>query len=148
MPEPLYLLDTNVLLALIRGSELGRRIDARYKLTKTPFRPLACIVSHGEIRALAEANGWSERKRQALSEMLANVTTVDISDEQVIDAYVDVYMAYRRHPKGDQTNAGENDFWIAAAARATKATLLTTDKHFKVVIPRLVSGDVIDPKGK
>ena len=44
MSEPLYLLDTNVLLFLARGGALGQHIDARFGLRAARQRPLVCVV--------------------------------------------------------------------------------------------------------
>ena len=125
-----FLLDTNVLLALIRGKALGRYIDVTHHLRSRLNRHLVCVVSHGEIWTLADQNGWGNDKRDALRVMLDNLVTVDISSQAVIDAYVDVVRAARSNPSGSQANRGENDFWIAAATRASEAVLLTTDLDF------------------
>lgn len=146
MPSRLFLLDTNVMLALIRGRELGSRIDARFELRASPAKPLACIVSHGELWALAEVNRWDDTKREQVRVMFENVVTVGISDSSVIDAYVEVYSALRRLPSGSRTNSGENDMWIAAASRAAGATLLTTDKHFDPLHPTVISREYVDPR--
>ena len=67
--------------------------------------------------------------------MLDALVTIDISDALVVQSYAVVYEAFKRHPKGSRTNVGENDMWIAAATRATQATLLTLDAHFDA-LPR------------
>ena len=56
MSQTLHLLDTSVLLALIRGKELGRSIDERFLLSAAPLRSLVCIVSHAELGVLARRN--------------------------------------------------------------------------------------------
>jgi len=71
----LYLFDTTVLLALIRGRELGRYINHTFTLSDVINKPLISVVSHGEIWVMAERNGWGEKKRQALSEMLGDLVT-------------------------------------------------------------------------
>lgn len=143
----LHLLDTNVLLALIRGKALGRYIDASFNLRTQPQRPLVCIVSHGEIWALARQNRWGAAKRAALENMLNNLVPVDINHPAVIDAYVEIDDASRRQPKG-AVNMGKNDMWIAAVARVTGATLLTTDGDFDHLIPGVIQGVKIDPASK
>jgi len=40
---------------------------------------------------------------------------------------------------------GKNDLWIAATARTTGATLLTTDKDFDHFDPALLPQEWIDP---
>jgi len=51
---PLYLLDTNILLAYVRRGDLFRRVEASYSLTTAVPAPAISIVSEGEIRALAD----------------------------------------------------------------------------------------------
>ena len=57
MSEPPYLLDTSVVLHLVRGNDLGQYIEDRHGLSKSLTRPLICIVTHGEARVLACRNG-------------------------------------------------------------------------------------------
>jgi len=145
MSEPLYLLDTNVLLFLARGGALGQHIDARFGLRAARQRPLVCVVSHGEVWVLARRNGWGVEKQAALRNLLDNVVTVDINHPRVIDAYVELDLVSQAHPDGAR-NMGKNDLWIGAAARAAGATLLTTDGDFDHLIPDHIDGVVIDPK--
>ncbi len=44
-PSGLVLLDTNIVLFLVRGSDFGRRIDAEYNLLQRPDRPLISVVN-------------------------------------------------------------------------------------------------------
>ena len=53
MSDQLYLLDTTILLLLVRGGNLGQTVDQRFELSTSKFRPFVSIVTHGEIRALA-----------------------------------------------------------------------------------------------
>jgi tRNA(fMet)-specific endonuclease VapC len=145
MSEPLYLLDTNVLLFLTRGSALGKHIDARFGLRAARQRPLVCVVSHGEVWVLARRNGWGDEKQAALRNLLENVVNVDINHPRVIDAYVELDLVSQSNPAGAR-NMGKNDLWIAAAAKASGATLLTTDNDFDHLIPDHLAGVVIDPK--
>lgn len=43
----LYLLDTNVVLALVRGKELGAFIDSTYGLSTAKRRPAVSVVNPG-----------------------------------------------------------------------------------------------------
>jgi tRNA(fMet)-specific endonuclease VapC len=140
--ERLYLLDTNILLALVRGDALGERIQARYKLRMLRQRPLVAIVSHGEIWVLAKRNGWGDVKRRVLREALANLVTVDINHTAVIDTYVELDIVSQQHPDGAR-NMGKNDLWIAACARAAGAMLLTTDDDFEHLVPNHLDAIVI-----
>jgi tRNA(fMet)-specific endonuclease VapC len=144
MPPPVYLLDTNILLHLIRGKSTGLYIDATYQLQKQVYTPLVCIVSHGEIWSLARENNWGVPKRRALEVMLNNLVTVDINSDQVIEAYVDVDDA-SRHAPGGAIVMGKNDLWIAAVAKVTKATFLTCDTDFDHLHPGQITRIYIDP---
>jgi predicted nucleic acid-binding protein len=75
MASPLYLLDTNILVALIRAGPLGQFIDATYKLHGQPYKPLICVVTKGEVRSLARQFGWGATKRQALADLVAGFTS-------------------------------------------------------------------------
>lgn len=145
MSERLYLLDTGVLLTLVRGQALGRSIDQRFGLRAAKQRPLVCIVTHGELRVLARRNNWGRQKRAALQTTLDNLVTVDISHPAVIEAYVELDLLSQAHPAGAR-NMGKNDLWIAAAAKTTGAMLLTLDQDFAHLIPTHVAGVIIDPQ--
>lgn len=142
MSDPLYLLDTGVLLALVRGNTLGAQLDERFGLRATRQRPLICVVTHGEIRVLAHRNNWGGARQAAPTHALKEFVTVDINHSAVIDAYVDVEMASTARPEGAR-NMGKNDVWIAAAAKAAGATLLTLDSDFAHLIPNVLTGTVI-----
>jgi tRNA(fMet)-specific endonuclease VapC len=129
-----YLLDTSVLLHLIRGGELGRYIRSTFKLDDAAYRPLVSIVTHGEIWALASRNRWGADKRAALRLMLDNLVTIDLNDDAILAAYVETDAAARAAPGGAR-NLGDNDLWIAATARAADAVLLTTDRDFIFLHP-------------
>ena len=66
MTPPLYLLDTSVLVHLIRGSELGRHIRDKFGLGHPATRAILSIVTHGEVRAIAARNGWGDKRLEAL----------------------------------------------------------------------------------
>jgi predicted nucleic acid-binding protein len=142
MAAPLYLLDTCVLLALIRGKALGRRIEASFHLREQRYRPLICVVSHGEIWVTAKSNDWGAPKLDALKKMLDNLVTVDIT-AAVIRSYVDIDLFSRALKPA--VNMQKNDLWIAAAARASDAILLTTDRDFDHLPLALVKHEFIDP---
>ena len=139
-----YLLDTNVLLVLVRGGMEGATLDERFGLSTASVRPLICIVTQGEIRSLARRNGWGERRLSALEHALSDVVTVELGHPGVIDAYVELDLASQSHPDGAR-NMGKNDLWIAAAAKAAGATLLTTDKDFEHLLGAVLDGVYIDP---
>ncbi len=139
MAGELYLLDTNILVVLNKGKALGTHIAATYGLTSKLNNACVCIVTHGELWALARVNDFGTAERESIETMLDALVTVDISDELVIESYAVIYEAFRRHPKGSRANVGENDMWIAAATRATQATLLTLDTHFDALPPDVIN---------
>lgn len=120
-----YLLDTNILLAYIRKGKVGQYVEDTFHLMSSRYRPLVCVVSVGEIYALAKKLRWGKLKLQVMDSLIKETVAVDISDDKVLSAYTELYDFARTH----QT-IQHNDLWIAAATKATGATLLTTDKHF------------------
>jgi hypothetical protein len=52
-----YVLDTSAVLNLIRGRELGKSIDRAFGLSAAFYRHTISIVSHGELRVLAQPMG-------------------------------------------------------------------------------------------
>lgn len=134
---PTYLLDTGVILLLARGGESARRLDAEFGLRGSPFRPLVCSVSIGELWALAEMKDYGIEKRRVMQQAIENAVIVDINDPLVVAGYVEVYKALRGHPGGSRI-IGQNDMWIAAATRAADATLLTLDHDFDPLHPRTI----------
>ncbi|MFT5127607.1 MAG: tRNA(fMet)-specific endonuclease VapC [Rhodothermales bacterium] len=123
-PAP-YILDTDILLLLLRGQGLGTAIDLKYQLTEQPFKPLVSVISVGESLAFAARIGWSRRKIAALRRLLANFVWVDANRLDVLHAYAEVANSWQCKDPVPQ-----NDMWIAATASATGATLLTTEPRF------------------
>lgn len=141
-PNQLFLLDTSVIIHLVRGTEVSRRILRLYDLVHCQPRPLVSVVSLAEVRVMAEVNQWGEAKRQIMGRTLQSLVVVDINHPLVIDAYVRIDLHARQHPKGAR-HMGKNDLWIAACAAAADAFLLSTDDDFGHLIPEQVRGDVI-----
>ena len=98
MPTPIFLLDTNVALALLRGKELGQYLLYVFSLDDQINRPLISIVSHGELLVLADRNKWGHQKREAMNKMLDSLVTVDLNDAAVLDAYAAVQRDSRKAP--------------------------------------------------
>ena len=144
MSDRLFLLDTNIVLALVRGGPLAEYVDETFELRAAKERPLISLVTHGEIRVLAHRNKWGKKKMAALDNALNNLVTVDINHPAVLDAYVEIDLYSQKHPKGAR-NMGKNDLWIAACAKAAGATLLTTDQDFDHLSPELLEVERVDP---
>jgi len=130
MSYPLYLLDTSVLLVLVRGNTLGQKINEKFQLTQMKNRALISIVTHGEIWVLARRGKWGEKKSATLQNALDNLVTVDLSHPEIIDAYVEIELLSQSETGGAR-NMGKNDLWIAACATASGAELITLDRDFE-----------------
>jgi len=124
-----YVLDTNILLYLIRGSAAGISIDQAYGLRSNLQRHIVSIASQAELHVLADRNNWNAAKREALRLMFENVVIVPIDSQGLIDAYVRIAAADSDWPEGPR-NMGKNDIWIAATSLYSGVPLLTTDKDF------------------
>jgi tRNA(fMet)-specific endonuclease VapC len=139
-----YVLDTSVLLNLIRGQELGKSIDRAFGLRTALYRHTVSIVSHGELRVLARRNQWGDQKRDALTLALDGLITVNLDSGAMVDAYVRVEESCRNAPGGEK-KMGQNDMWIAATALHTGLPLITTDKDFNHLDGRLIQVHWVDP---
>jgi len=136
-----YLLDTSIVVHVIRNNALGRHIDAQYELSRYPHRSAVSVVTVGEMYALANAFGWGSKKRLELDAILNEIVWVDIHHRDVLRAYGAIDVATRRVGRP----MGENDTWIAATAHASGLTLLTTDKDFDYAYPEFLTRVWIDP---
>jgi len=132
----LIVLDTMVLVDLVRNNERGRQTDARFQLTERAERPLFSTVTEGEIYGLARSPKWrwGERKLSILHGLLDQLVRVDAGRPDIVDAYAELYA----ESKATRNSTGENDLWIAATAKATDAVLLTRDRHFDWMKPPLL----------
>ncbi len=140
-----YVLDTSALLNLIRGRELGEQIDKAFGLRQALYRHTISIVTHGELKAMAQRRSWGDEKQRVLTSALDELVTVDISNNSVIDAYVMVENACRTTVGGER-RMGQNDMWIAATAVVAGLPLITTDDDFNHLNRRLITVHWIDPK--
>ena len=136
-----YLLDTNILVGLIRGNAIGQEIDARFGLRSNLVRCLISVVTAGEMLSLARQFGWGKSKTDALEALLQEVAWIDINDSAILEAYGDI-----DHSSDKQGRPmGKNDVWIAATAKVTSTTLLTTDKDFDHLEGTFLNRIWIDP---
>lgn len=121
-----YLLDTNVLVALIRANVLGETIDRQFGLRAALNRSMICVVTAGEMLSLARQFGWRQKKIEELQALLDEVVWIDINHPDILDAYGEIDYASRTQGQ----KMGKNDVWIAATAKVSRTTLLTTDRDF------------------
>jgi predicted nucleic acid-binding protein len=141
-----FLLDTSILLALVRDKNLGKQISSRFNLESAVHRPLISIVTVGEIWALADQFGFGENKRAFLKKVLATLVILDINHESVLDGYVEVDRACRNAIGGARV-LSKNDLWIAATTKAAGAVLVTTDKDFLCLHPEPCPVHYVDSAG-
>ena len=133
-----YLLDTNVLVHIIREDSLGIRIRSDYAPLMIDPRPLICVVTEGELRSLAYRWNWSTRKREQMRFLL------DYFDRAPLDTPVaKAYAVLDAHSEATGHPTGKNDVWIAATAHVTGRRLLTTDRDFDHLDPRFLHRDCI-----
>ncbi|MCI0701045.1 MAG: PIN domain-containing protein [Planctomycetia bacterium] len=66
-----YLLDTNILIALARNSDLGKYIDRTYQLTSGQYAFYLPVVVLGEAQAFAAKRSWGSAKQTALTNLLS-----------------------------------------------------------------------------
>ena len=124
-PERLVLLDTNVLLLIARGKAAGRSNVERFGLHERPEKPLASVISLGELWRIAERRTWGGAQRDKLEAIGGELVVIGL-EPSVVRGYGRLGAAL------DATGRPipQNDLWIAATAAAKRATLLTTDRHF------------------
>lgn len=137
----LYLLDTNVLVHLVREDAVSRRLLHRYELFHRQPRPLLCEVNHGELRSLALQFDWGLRRVTSALELLDYFVTVPISTTRVYQTYSEI----DRYCIAQGRALGDNDVWIAAATEVSAARLLTTDRDFDPLHHVFFHREWIDP---
>jgi tRNA(fMet)-specific endonuclease VapC len=144
MDDPLTseLLDTPILLHLVRRDALAEWALDYYGFLRNARQPLVSIVSIGEIRAIALRLAWGHQRRLRLDDILARAIAVPLDFPGVIEAYARIDAHCRRMG----TPVSENDTWIAATAHATGARVLTTDRDFDHLDPTFLTRDWIDPE--
>ncbi|HEY6138112.1 MAG TPA: type II toxin-antitoxin system VapC family toxin [Thermoanaerobaculia bacterium] len=136
----LLLLDTNVVLHVVRGNEIGHRVDALFHIRHRADRPLISVVSIGECLALARQWNWGSEKRATLEQLLRELVVVDIQAREILERYAELHSWSRQHGR----TLGDNDLWIAATAAAVNAHLITTDADFDSLHPQHVRRTYIE----
>ncbi len=136
-----FVIDTNIILHYMRGSQLYQQIELENQLTSSDTIILVSVVSVAELEGFLQRNNYSEAKLQKLERMLAKVSIINISsaDQQLIEAFATLQNYSKNlHPTlklGRSVGIGQNDLWIAATAWVAKAQLITTDSDFDPLHP-------------
>ena len=139
-PTSRFALDTGVLVAYVRRGALGDWIEDTYHLRSRSQLSLICVVTEGEIRSLALQRNWGAARQREIQRLIDRFISVPLDFPGVIESYagLDHFSRQMGRPMG------KNDLWIAATARATGATLLTTDRDFDHLYPSWITRDWID----
>ncbi len=141
-PSRLLLLDTNIVIHLVRGGLLGQTIDRRFQLRARPERPLVSVVTLGEALAFARQHGWGAARIERLRELLRELVSVNLNSQAVLERYAEISDFLKRNGR----TVSDNDVWIAACASAAEATLLTTDRDFDPLAGQYLDRVWIDPR--
>jgi predicted nucleic acid-binding protein len=141
MPSP-FLLDTNILVHLIRRDVLGANINLLYAPLLTDPRPAISTVTGGELRSLAYQWNWGEERKEQMRFLLGYFDRVPVDALEIQEAYA-VLDAYS---ESMGRTMGKNDVWIAASAHVTGRSLLTTDRDFDHLHPLFLHRDYIAPE--
>ncbi|HRF60887.1 MAG TPA: PIN domain-containing protein [Fimbriimonadaceae bacterium] len=126
-----FVLDTNIVLHYSRkNSPVAAQVEADYGIRAARFRPMICAVTLGEMRAFAQ--GWPADRVESLEAILDELLVIDIHRDDVLSEYARLHKfsadGKELAEKGARgRNISHNDLWIAAAANAVDATVLTTD---------------------
>jgi tRNA(fMet)-specific endonuclease VapC len=137
-----YLLDTNILVSLIRNNTLGQWIQRQYHLRDVMTKCMISVVTVGEMEKLARQFGWGNNKLSAMRGLLDQLIWIDINDPAVFSAYAEIEC----FSDARGIRMGQNDAWIAATAKASGATLMTTDCDFDHLDPTHLTRIWIDPQ--
>lgn len=74
---------------------------------------------------------WGQNRLARLQQLLSQVVWIDINRAPILDAYGELDDLSNRRGRA----MGKNDVWIAAVAKVSQMTLLTTDADFDHLHP-------------
>ncbi len=111
-----FLLDTNILVAAIKGNPAV--VEALRSLAPSDLLPSSVVL--GELETGVINRAWPERNRLQLLALVEHLELVPV-DRAVALAYAQIRSTLERQG----TPIGANDFWIAAQAQALNAVLVT-----------------------
>lgn len=127
-------LDTNILVHLLRGDQTGQDIERVYKVGQRTPRAIISVVTKGELKALAYKFGWNSDKHERLDAMLAALPATDISHGSIYEAYANIDVT----SMALGVKMGKNDLWIAGTTLVVSGVLLTTDADFDHLSPSVL----------
>lgn len=135
----LLILDTSIVIHLIRNNDIAKRVDAQFQIRQRTDRPLISVVTIGECLSIVRQFGWGSAKSQALKSLLREFVVVSVDSRPVLERYGEFHAWTRSIGR----TLGHNDLWIAATAAATGAHLITTDTDFDPLYPDHIRRTVI-----
>ncbi len=138
-----YLLDTNILVFIIKGHSAIAGLESEIASDLNNLRIIS-IVSKGEIESLAIQFKWGEKRLQQLENLLNQFLIVPIDSNQIVKAYSEIDAFSQGKPPalqlpGSSRNMGKNDLWIAATAAVTNSILVTADGDFDHLDKKIIS---------
>jgi tRNA(fMet)-specific endonuclease VapC len=122
-----FILDTNIILAYIRQNSQYFEADKKLNLSADDVQLIVSVVTIGEINVLATRNNWGAAKLELLNRFFQEtliVVDISVGAPELIAAYVEIDCFSKNK------SMGKNNLWIAATAKVTNATLVTTDGDF------------------
>ena len=131
-----YILDTNVVLHIVRNSSLWHKVKSEYRLDLPENKMFISIVTYAEIKSLAKQLSWGKSKMGKLETVLGNFPTLYINND-VVESYIEIDVFSQGKDKMNplpssisSRNMGKNDLWIAATTKYIQAELITMDNDF------------------
>jgi predicted nucleic acid-binding protein len=141
-PSPGYLLDTNILVHLIRWKTVGQTIDAAFGLLGSLNQSAISVVTVGEMHSLVRKWRWGASKIDQLEKLLDELVWIDINRPDILKTYGELDHLTNRAG----CPMGKNDVWLAATAKVSGMKLLTTDGDFDHLHPTHLTRIQIDEK--
>ncbi len=139
-----YLLDTGIVIELMRNTDLGHHVNFRFGLSLAPQRNVISVVTVGEALVAAERLHWGTSKKKELWNLLNELEWIDINDQSVLEAYAAIDVFSRDMASGS-IRMGKNDLWIAATAHVSQLPLITTDRDFEHLQSQYLTCHWFDP---
>jgi tRNA(fMet)-specific endonuclease VapC len=121
---------------------VGQAIEANLTLRGALNRCVISVVTVGEMYALVRKWNWGPKQAAALQRLLGQLVWADINHPDILNAYGELDDLSDRAGRP----MGKNDVWIAATAKVSGTTLLTTDGDFDHLNPAHLTRIRVDPK--
>lgn len=147
-----FLLDTGLLLGLCREAPWAVNACERLGVFSARTVVSTSIVCVGELTALARRYKWGIKKLATFEKLLNQVPAINLDSESFVKCYADITNwtegIKRDYPIDDPppkpaNKIGQNDSWVAATARESNLTLLSTDTDFEILRDRWIRFEYI-----